>query len=172
MKQITRWVDGSVLYEHDTDTDARTVLLAAIATKANLSGAYLSRAYLSGADLSGANLSGAYLSGANLSRANLSGAYLSGAYLSRANLSGANLGTRRYLQIGAEPYWIVAGLETDGGECIVRIGCERHTLMEWMSDGDMIGKRHGMTPIQIADYRAHMAHIASWVELKMAEVRP
>jgi len=78
---------------------------------ADLSRAYLSGAYLSGADLSRANLSGAYLSGADLSRANLSGAdlsradlygadlsraYLSGAYLygadlSRANLSGADL---------------------------------------------------------------------------------
>jgi uncharacterized protein YjbI with pentapeptide repeats len=75
-------------------------------TRANLSGANLSRAYLfganlsraylfganlSGADLSGANLSGANLSGADLSRAYLSGADLSGADLSRANLSRANL---------------------------------------------------------------------------------
>ena len=63
---------------------------------ANISGAYLSRANISGANLSGANLSGANISGANLSgaylsRADLSGANLSGAYLSRADLSGANL---------------------------------------------------------------------------------
>ena len=58
---------------------------------AKLSGAYLYRADLSGANLSGANLSRADLSGANLSCANLSGAYLSRAYLSGAYLSGANL---------------------------------------------------------------------------------
>jgi uncharacterized protein YjbI with pentapeptide repeats len=63
---------------------------------ANLSGANLSRAYLSEANLSGANLSGAGLSEANLSEANFSGAdlseaNLSRAYLSRANLSRANL---------------------------------------------------------------------------------
>jgi uncharacterized protein YjbI with pentapeptide repeats len=65
-------------------------------SRADLSGAYLPRAYLSSANLSRADLSGAYLSsadlsGANLSRANLSGANLSGADLSGANLSGANL---------------------------------------------------------------------------------
>jgi hypothetical protein len=69
--------------------------------QANLSGAYLYEANLSGADLIGADLRGAYLyeaylSGADLSGADLRGAYLigadlRGAYLSRANLSGANL---------------------------------------------------------------------------------
>ena len=74
--------------------------------RANLSGADLSRARLSGVNLSGVNLSranlsevvlsgaslfGAILSEANLSRADLSGAILSEANLSRADLSGANL---------------------------------------------------------------------------------
>jgi hypothetical protein len=64
--------------------------------KANLFGANLFVADLSGANLSGANLFGANLSGANLSGANLFGANLSGADLSGANLfvadlSGANL---------------------------------------------------------------------------------
>ena len=58
---------------------------------ANLSGANLYGAHLYGADLSGANLSGANLYGADLSRADLSRADLSGAHLSGANLSGANL---------------------------------------------------------------------------------
>jgi hypothetical protein len=58
---------------------------------ANLSGANLSSADLSGANLSGANLSGANLSSADLSGANLSGANLSSADLSGANLRGANL---------------------------------------------------------------------------------
>ncbi|OCQ97196.1 low-complexity protein [Nostoc sp. MBR 210] len=74
--------------------------------RANLSGAYFSGADLIGADLNRANLSGAYFSGADLigadlnradlsradlSRAALSRAYLSGADLSRANLSRADL---------------------------------------------------------------------------------
>ena len=65
-----RWT-GAVLYsgEHATVKDA---LLAAIAVKANLSGADLSEAMLSEAYLSEANLSEAYLSGADLRRANLS----------------------------------------------------------------------------------------------------
>ena len=59
--------------------------------RANLSGAYLFEANLSGADLSEAYLFGANLSEADLSRANLFGANLSEADLSRANLSRANL---------------------------------------------------------------------------------
>jgi uncharacterized protein YjbI with pentapeptide repeats len=60
--------------------------------KADLSGAVLLGAYLSGADLREADLSGALLSGgADLSRADLRGADLSGALLSRTLLSGADL---------------------------------------------------------------------------------
>jgi uncharacterized protein YjbI with pentapeptide repeats len=79
----------------------RPNLLKAQLSKANLSGADLSRvslrqACLREADLTGANLSqttlsGAYLLRAKLRRANLSGATLHEAFLSRANLSGANL---------------------------------------------------------------------------------
>jgi hypothetical protein len=60
-------------------------------TRANLTGADLSDAYLTRADLSGADLSGAYLSDAYLTYADLSGANLTGADLSRAYLSGADL---------------------------------------------------------------------------------
>jgi hypothetical protein len=86
---------GSLLFEGDFSCMADAVK-AAIAARAdlsgaNLSGADLSRANLSGAYLSRANLSGAYLYGAYLSRANLSGAYLYGANLSGARLSGADL---------------------------------------------------------------------------------
>ena len=58
---------------------------------ADLSDAYLSGAYLSGADLSDADLRGAYLRGADLRDADLRGAYLRGADLSGADLSGAYL---------------------------------------------------------------------------------
>jgi uncharacterized protein YjbI with pentapeptide repeats len=59
---------------------------------ADLSGAFLYRANLSGADLSGANLMHAELRRATLTVANLSGAALRHADLSRANLAEANLG--------------------------------------------------------------------------------
>jgi len=83
---------------------------------ADLSRAYLSGAYLSGADLSRAYLSGAYLSGADLSRANLSGADLSGADLSgadlyRANLSGAKKPPINSHQFASEILWRKAKTE-------------------------------------------------------------
>ena len=62
-----------------------------IGPNADLSGADLRDANLSGADLSGAYLRDANLSGADLSGADLSDAYLIGAILRDANLSGANL---------------------------------------------------------------------------------
>ncbi|MEM4702983.1 MAG: pentapeptide repeat-containing protein [Candidatus Pacearchaeota archaeon] len=60
-------------------------------SEANLSGAYIWRANLSRAYLSEANLSGAYIWRANLSEAYLSEANLLRAYLSEANLSRADL---------------------------------------------------------------------------------
>jgi hypothetical protein len=60
--------------------------------RANLSGAALFKADLDRANFREANLSGAALIGADLNGANFSEADLSGAYLSQANLSGAKLG--------------------------------------------------------------------------------
>jgi hypothetical protein len=88
--QIKSRFNGNLIFETDAESLGAAVL-AAIAAKANLSGANLFGADLSGADLSGANLFGADLSGANLFGANLSGANLSRANLSRANLSRADL---------------------------------------------------------------------------------
>jgi hypothetical protein len=67
-----RWT-GATMFQGDFRTMALCV-----------EAAVKSRANLSGADLFRADLSGAYLSGADLSRADLSGAYLSGADLSGA----------------------------------------------------------------------------------------
>jgi Family of unknown function (DUF5758)/Pentapeptide repeats (8 copies) len=85
----SRW-DSTLLFTCEAASLGLAVV-AAVKSRANLSGADLSRANLYGADLSGANLSGANLSGADLSRANLSGADLSRANLSGADLYGANL---------------------------------------------------------------------------------
>ena len=91
-----RWT-GAVLFECDVPDElesglrTRHALEAAAKADADLSGAYLRGANLSGADLRGAYLSDADLSGANLRGAYLSGADLSGAYLRGADLSGADL---------------------------------------------------------------------------------
>jgi hypothetical protein len=95
IKIFSRFDGSTVILEREGE-NLREVVIGAVKSRANLSGANLyganlSRANLSGANLSGANLSRADLSGADLSRADLSGADLSGADLSRADLSGANL---------------------------------------------------------------------------------
>ena len=94
-----RW-SGNLICEFDSSS-LKIGLELQIGRDANLSGANLRDANLSGANLSGANLSDANLRDANLSGANLSdadlrdadlrGANLSDADLSDANLSDANL---------------------------------------------------------------------------------
>ena len=83
--EIKSWLTGAVLFEGDFSCIADAVK-DAVAKKADLSGANLTRADLSGANLSGADLSRANLTGADLSRAYLYGANLSGANLTRADL--------------------------------------------------------------------------------------
>ena len=83
--EIKSWITGSILYSCDAD-DLKSAIIAAVRSRADLSGADLS-----GVDLSWVDLSWADLSGADLSEANLSWVDLSGTNLSRANLSGANL---------------------------------------------------------------------------------
>jgi uncharacterized protein YjbI with pentapeptide repeats len=90
MKLQIKSLAGSLLFESESES-LKELLVGAVESRANLSGANLYGANLSGADLYRANLSGANLYGANLSGANLSGANLYGADLSGANLSGANL---------------------------------------------------------------------------------
>ena len=87
------------------------------------------RANLSRADLYGADLSRATLSGANLSRADLYGADLS-----RATLSGANLYGASYIEDAKNLFypiacpesgsfigWKKARIKDNGGECIVKL---------------------------------------------------
>jgi hypothetical protein len=81
---------GDVLFSGDFSSVADCVV-AAVKSRAYLTGANLARAYLTGANLARANLAGADLDGANLAGAYLARANLAGANLARANLAGANL---------------------------------------------------------------------------------
>lgn len=81
MTEIRHSKSGRVLMTVEADTLER----------ANLSGAYLIHAELSGMNLAGAMLPYANLSGARLSCANLAGADLRGANLTEVDLSGADL---------------------------------------------------------------------------------
>ncbi|HXG71303.1 MAG TPA: pentapeptide repeat-containing protein [Gemmatimonadaceae bacterium] len=101
---LNRWT-GAVLWSGPAET-VKDAIHAAIAARADLTGANLTDADLTGADLTGADLTGAYLTdayltGANLTDANLTDAdltdaYLTGAYLTGADLTDANL-TDAYL---------------------------------------------------------------------------
>ena len=87
--QLKNWL-GNVIFESAVET-VQMLLIAALASGADLRGADLRGADLRGANLYGANLYGADLRGANLSWANLYGADLRGANLRGAKLYGANL---------------------------------------------------------------------------------
>jgi len=143
---------GTILFSAAVQT-VKELLIAAVKSRADLSGADLYGADLSGANLSEADLSGANLSGANLSEADLSGANLSranlyGADLSEANLYGANLyradlsgakidgedvaGIRVFS--GLYDYQIWAILYADGRRA-VWMGCLHYSLENWESVG-------------------------------------
>ena len=86
---LNRWTDA-VIWEGEAAT-VKDAIYAAIGARADLTGANLRRADLTGADLTGANLRGANLRGADLTRADLTGANLRRADLTGANLTGADL---------------------------------------------------------------------------------
>jgi len=94
----------------------------------NGSRADLSGAYLRGADLSGADLSGAYLRGAYLRGADLSGAYLRGADLSGADLSGAE-GIMSFGPIGETKRIGYAWLDKDD-KAVIMLGCHVGNLKD------------------------------------------
>ncbi len=101
--------------------------------RANLCGANLIDANLCGANLCGANLIDANLCGANLCGANLIDANLRGANLCGANLCGANLEgeilTKTPIYIDLD--WAVT-ITTE----YMRIGCQRHTIVDWATFTD------------------------------------
>ena len=127
-------LDKHLKWMRDEDGGERANLSGADLFGADLSGANLSRADLFGANLSGANLSRANLSGADLSRADLSRADLSGANLSRANLSRADLSGAGYIEKAKNLFypiacpesgsfigWKKARIKGSRGECIVKL---------------------------------------------------
>lgn len=99
---VSRSASSHVLFECAPPAD----LASGMQLRYALEQATIIKANLFGADLRRANLSGAVLHGADLRWANLSGADLSGADLRWANLSGAYLrgirliGEQPYLQVG------------------------------------------------------------------------
>jgi len=113
----------------------------------------------------GIDLTGAFLTGAFLYRANLRGAFLYGADLSDANLRRADL-------TGADLRWCRGPFSTGyfgGHDAIaaggyISIGCERQTYDEWLENFDAIGVKHNYTPNEIADYGA-------WIKLAVARQR-
>jgi len=135
--------------------------------EANLGGADLREAdlygaNLRGADLYGANLRGANLGGANLGGANLYGADLYGAKLYGANLRGANLrGAKQFvLRIQGSRDEINA-IDDD-----VRIGCLRNLLAQWLLNYQEVGVAQRYSPVEIAEYGAHLRHIAACLEIR------
>jgi hypothetical protein len=147
MNIINRF-SGAVIYEGASGMTQRAALEAAIASRANLSGADLH-----GADLSRANLSGADLSGADLSRADLSGADLHGADLSGADLHGAKW--TETITIKKQPIqlsglrWSVTVLDAH-----MQIGCQLHSFHDWEAfDDAAIAAMDGRDALRF--WRAH-----------------
>lgn len=152
------------IWQPDIDL-SRLDLAGANLREADLSGANLSEADLSGADLTwadlrGANLSGADLRGANLSKANLSKAFLSEVNLFDANLRWANLSDT----IGPLTGGSFGRHNAVAAGGYISIGWERHTYEEWLERYEEIGRKHGYTDEEIADYGA-------WIKLAVARQR-
>ena len=140
-------------------------LSEAIMSGVNLSGSDLFEADLCGADLSGANLSEADLSkadlcGANLYRASLFGADLCGADLSGANLSEAGLlgadltDVKNIIAFYAGKHF--AFYVRDSG--YLKIGCKGMHINRWYEG---IGIKQGYSHQEIAEYKAIIETIKS-----------
>ena len=121
--------------------------------KANLRGANLYEADLSGANLRWANLYEANLRWADLSGADLSGANLRWANLSRANLYGANLYEADFNNTGLLTFSFNkhTAIYTPCG--MLRIGCEYHSIDYWAANADAIGKKYQYSDVEIKKYK-------------------
>ena len=47
------------------------------------------------------------------------------------------------------------------GEDRIDIGCEHHSITDWLSDGETIGKKHEFPPDQMVEYRRYVKSIAA-----------
>ncbi len=178
---------SAVLYHSETAHTIEQAVIEAIRACANLRGADLHGADLHGANLRGANLSGANLSEANLSEADLRGANLSWANLSGANLSGANLRGANLSEADlreANLSWAnLSGANVSGAKQLVmriqgtfheinvidddvRVGCERMSIKDWLTQYAEVGREAGYSDAQIAEYRLHLSHIAAVLALR------
>ena len=144
--------------------------------KANLTGADLSRADLTGANLSEANLFKADLTGANLSEANLSIADLTGAHLSKANLSKANLyGANLYgadltgadltsiINVNIYTFFFAPGHLGYYWRGLVKIGCMIESLEWWLENFQKAGAENGYPDKTIVLYGATLKMISQMV---------
>ena len=109
---------------------------------ANLMDADMRGANLRGADmryvsLEGANLRGADMRGANMRNANLMDADMRGADLSDANLCETDLdhavGNAREVKSAYFDRWSVVWTRSPDEVDFVQIGCQRHSLAQWVS---------------------------------------
>jgi hypothetical protein len=111
------------------------------------------------ADLRGADLFVANLFGANLRRADLCEANLRG-----ANLFGANL-------CGAKGLLRITGLRDDivaiAGRREVTIGCQCLDIDEWLDRYKSIGKQHGYSDPEIAEYGRRLLFVAEAVKAEL-----
>jgi hypothetical protein len=121
-----------------------------------------------GANLRGADLRGAYLIGANLRGADLRDANLIGAYLRDANLIGADLIGANL--IGANgiilPIFNIIGSVHSvvfmGDK--IKIGCEDHSISEWVENYKTIGEQNNYSPEQIEEYKKYIFMIAEFIK--------
>ena len=113
-------------------------------------------------EIEGDSLINANLRGANLRGANLSGANLSGANLRSADLRSAD---QRVFRIDGSRHQITA-IDDD-----VRIGCMRMSLADWLEQFETVGSREGYSPVEIAEYEAHLKHLVAVLKINPA-VKP
>ena len=114
--------------------------------KANLRGANLRKADLRGADLRRADLCGANLRKANLRKADLRGADLCGADLCGADLRGADLQNTNIFTFQYQRHLAIC----NGSD--IQIGCEQHSILEWLDNYEVLGEISNYNDKQIAKY--------------------
>ena len=128
--QITYWLSGSVLFEHEAENNTlRITLEEAVKAGASLEGASLIGARLDGASLIGARLDGARLDGARLGGARLDGARLDGASLIGARLVGEVLSKAPISLLNLRWHVLITAP-------FMKIGCKRYRHDEWKNFTD------------------------------------